>query len=293
MTGATAAATIDRAAADVGIQAWVHARRLGPDLDEVTRGGDELVPMASLYKLPLAACWSDLVADGALDATERLRVTATQRAPGPTGLAALLDDVEVSQRDAVRLMLSLSDNAAAEQVLDLVGLDRLSAWLTTHGLNRTIVRRGSRDSWSVVVEETGGGDVGEAPRRLANTDVDVQTSEYNALLASATTAADMVTVLGRLWEAEHHAMVRDSLRLQAWRHRIGSGFPHDDVGVYGKTGTLGRLRHEAAVIEFPHEHPVAVAVLTKSARPETHQPRVDAAIGAIARAAVTVLRRPL
>jgi len=100
-----------------------------------------------------------------------------------------------------------------------------------------------------------------------------------------------VAVLALLWDHARHEHVRSSMRLQAWRHRVGSGFPHDDVAVHGKTGTLGRLRHEAAVVEFPGEHPVAVAVLTKSARPEIHQPRVDATIGEIARVAVTALRR--
>jgi len=284
-------AELDRLATEAGVLAWVHARRLGPEPDAVDLDGDASVPMASLYKLPLAGCWSDLVAAGALDPTERVRLTATDRTPGPTGVSALLDDVEVSQRDAVRLMLTLSDNASAERLLDLVGADRLNGWLAARGAAATVVRRGTRASWRAVVTETGGGDLAEAPVRLADTDRDVETSEYDATLASATTAADLVTVLAAVWGEEHHGFVRDSLRLQAWRHRIGSGFPHDDVGIYAKTGTLGRLRHEAAVVEFPGEDPVAVAVLTKSARPETFQPRVDTAIGAMARVAVTALRR--
>lgn len=283
---------IEDTAREVGIQVWVHARRLGDDPEVVDTKGSEPVPMASLYKLPLAACWSDLVASGTLEPRQRLRMTPDDRAPGPTGIAVLADDVSVSQRDAVRLMLSVSDNAAAERILAIVGLDRLAQWLVARNLTHTAVRRGSRESWGRVTAETGGGHAGEAPARLANTDVDVQTSEYDTLLASVSTAADLTSVLDSLWAGGHHGWVRESLRLQAWRHRIGSGFPHDDVGIYAKTGTLGRLRHEAAVIEFPHEHRIAVAVLTKSARPETHQPRVDSAIGRIARLAVTALRRP-
>ncbi len=86
--------------------------------------------------------------------------------------------------------------------------------------------------------------------------------------------------------------VREAMRRQVWRHRVASGFPHDDVVVAGKTGTLGRLRHEIAVVEIPGEVPVAVSVLTRSLRPESHQPRVDTAIGVIARTAVHPLRRP-
>lgn len=279
-------------ARDTGIQVWVHARRLGPDSEELDYQGETQVPMASLYKLPLAACWADLVATGALDPSRTIRLSPRSRAPGPTGVSALLDPVELSCRDAIRMMLALSDNAAADAILTMVGLDRLTAWVARHGYDGTVVRRGSAQSWAAVVAETGGGAVEEAPARLAQTEVDVQTSEYDSALASTTTGRDLVAILATVWSADTFSAVRDALRLQAWRHRIGSGFPHDDVTVYGKTGTLGRLRHEAAVVHYPHEDPVAVAVLTKSARAEQHQPRVDAAIGSLARVAVTALRRP-
>lgn len=113
--------------------------------------------------------------------------------------------------------------------------------------------------------------------------------------ASATSAADMCELLAGLWEASDaaHEVVRDAMRHQAWRHRIGSGFPHDDVAIAGKTGTLGRLRHEVAVVEYPNEVPIAIAVLTSSARAEIHQPAVDIAIGELARLAVRSLRLQL
>lgn len=102
---------------------------------------------------------------------------------------------------------------------------------------------------------------------------------------------DLTTMLAHLWTTEYAEPVRTGMRHQAWRHRIGTGFPHDDVTVAGKTGTLGRLRHEMAVIEYHDEVPVAVVILARSLRPQTHQPRVDSAIGVIARLAVNRLRR--
>lgn len=61
----------------------------------------------------------------------------------------------------------------------------------------------------------------------------------------------------------------------------------------GKTGTIGIIRNEVAVVEFPGEHPVAVAVFTRAARAQPSLPVVDAAIGEAARIAVTELRAPL
>lgn len=68
--------------------------------------------------------------------------------------------------------------------------------------------------------------------------------------------------------------------------------PHRGVSGAGKTGTVGVIRNEVAVVEFPHEQPVAVAVFTRAARVDPVLPVVDAAIAEAARIAVTELRRP-
>ncbi len=279
-------------AKDAGVEIWAQARRLGGDHAEANIRADEPVAIASLYKLPLALSWSDQIALGAYRPTDTIVIPVTNRAPGPTGVSTLADPLTLSQRDAVRLMLALSDNAAAEAVLTIVGLDQLGEWLQAHGLQRTRVRRGAAASWQLVARETGGGPARLAPSRLADPNDDVLTSEYDPATASTSTAREMTDLLQLAWSVDHHRWIRESMAVQAWRHRIGSGFPHDDVRVHGKTGTLTRLRHEAAVIEFPHEIPVGVTVLTYATRPETHQPRVDAAIGAVARTLVHPLRQP-
>lgn len=293
----TAMASISDIADDAGIAVHVHARLVGPGVGfgerEVALDADTQAPMASLYKLQLAACWSDLVRKGDLDATERLVLSAQGRAPGATGVACLGDDVALSARDAVRLMLATSDNAAADTLLHRVGLERLDAWLQAQGLGRTRIHLGSADMLRRVIAETGGRDLTEALALLADPHHDRGTSQYDTALASVSTARDLTTVLAQVWREPHHAWVRESMSHQHWDQRIRSGFPHDDVGVAAKSGTLGRLRHEIGVVTFPGEIPVGVAVLTRAVRPEIHQPRVEAAIGAIARAAVNALRTPV
>lgn len=293
----TTAGLLRSVAQDAGITAWVHATRIGgpddgPD-SRVTLAGDEPVAIASLYKLPLAAAWADLTEAGVLQPGERL-LLAGDRTPGPTGVAMLLDDVSMSMRDTVRMMLAVSDNAAGDAILDAVGPERLEQWRRHHGFHAIRIRHGSGDSLRIVQRETGAASTASAERALATIDRDVMTTEYDPILASSSTAAQICEILAHVWTGggPAHANVRDALAHQAWRHRIGSGFPHDDVVIHGKTGTLGRLRHEAAVVAFPAEYPIAVTVLTRAARPERHQPRVDAAIGELARLAVTPLRSP-
>ncbi|MGL5910685.1 MAG: serine hydrolase [Phycicoccus sp.] len=292
-----------------GCRGWVHARPVvGPRGDdeaaerdwteEVALGADEPVPVASVYKLAVAATWADLADAGELDPLERMVLAPADRTPGPTGLSGLLDVVEMSARDVVRLMLTLSDNAAADHVLDLAGgARRVTATMHRWGLAQTVVRRGTRQVFDRIRDETGAGDIESLMAALADIHRDVRIREYDPALASTSTARELTALLALLWRrriapgpAGDH--VRACLRGQVWPHRLRSGFPHDDVVVAGKTGTLGVFRHEVGVVEFPGEVPVAVAVLTRAARPEQHLPVVDAAIGRAAARAVRPLRRP-
>ncbi|NEE57880.1 serine hydrolase, partial [Streptomyces sp. SID8455] len=85
--------------------------------------------------------------------------------------------------------------------------------------------------------------------------------------------------------------MRAAMGTQAWAHRLASGFPYDDVTVYGKTGTFGSMRHEAGVVELADGSVYTAVVFTQAARADKKLPRADAVIGAVARVAVEELRR--
>ncbi len=279
-----------------GVRGWLHARPLSGAGDEVDVDADEAVAIASVYKLLLAASWAQLADHDEIDARARIVMSQGRRTPGPTGVSVLLDDVEVSARDAVRLMLTLSDNASADHVLDLVGLDQVEANIRRWGLTRTHVRHGSAASQLQVQRDTATTDALSALDALSDLDREVCTAEYDPARASTSTARDLTTLLSLMWVGDiapgaNGDVVRDAMRQQVFRHRIAAGFPHDDVLVAGKTGSLGLLRHEVGVVEFPGEIPVGVAVLTRAARPERHLPVVDHAIGEVARVAAQRLRR--
>lgn len=291
---------------EAGVRGWVHARPVGmPDHAPRTDGGhgDEVgvdadvpVPMASVYKVLLAVAWARLVADGELDARARVTVPAQNRTPGPTGLSVMDDEATLSQRDLVTSMLTVSDNAAADVLLDLVGLERVRAVVEDAGLSSTTVFGGVRHHQRLLLEETGAPGFPEALRLLAERPGQVPSAIYDPALSSTTTARDMTTFLAALWRDElapapSGEMVRGLMARQAWRHRLASGFPHDDVEVAGKTGTLLALRHEVGVVTFPGEEPIAVAVLTHALNPAQHLPRADAVIGAVGSLAVRVMRR--
>lgn len=85
--------------------------------------------------------------------------------------------------------------------------------------------------------------------------------------------------------------MRRVLRLQVCRHRLGSGFPSDDVRVAGKTATLLNVRGEIGVVELPDGHRYALAVFTRSSRTALTNPAAEAVIGSTARIAVGQLHQ--
>jgi beta-lactamase class A len=201
----------------------------------------------------------------------------------------------MSLRDLAVSMMTVSDNAAADALLDKVRLDRLAILLRDFGLDHTRVRRGSAGNLRDLQRRTGASDPDAAFAVLADNDQTDPTGVYEAANASAGTARDLTRLLRLLWTGQllsedQTRFVTTTMEQQVFAHRLAAGFPYDGVRVAGKTGTFGALRHEVGVVTLPGGDAYAIAVFTLSARGDRRLPRVDAAIGEAARIAVDLLR---
>lgn len=282
---------------EAGLEGWLYAANLR-DQTAVELTPDEPVAMASLYKLPLLIAFARRWADGGLDPAECRTVRPAEVTPGPTGLTTLVDPVTTSLRNLAVLMATLSDNAAADLVLDAVGLDAVNDVLRAAGLQTTKVRASQADANAALMRQTRVRSLPRAFERLSSNDELFGDRVYDPQLTSPTAARDMVRLLEQLWggrliDGEQLRFVQSTMRQQVWPHRLRAGFPYRSVSVAGKTGTLGALRHEVGVIEFPNEPPYAVAVLTRAARADAVLPIADRTIGEVARIAVWDLRSQL
>ncbi|GAB4587473.1 serine hydrolase [Nocardia sp. IFM 10818] len=299
--GVAERAVVDRIRAvfaDAGCTGWLHARRCDDSAAEISVGGDERVVTASVYKLPLFIAFCRAVDAGRIDPAARITVTPSECTPGPTGIAVLRDPITISRRDLATSMMTVSDNAAADVLLGEIGLAAIDELLGELGMTETRILGGTADMHESLVRDTDTHTTAEAFAALADNDEAWSVSAYDPSYASATTPAEMTGFLNALWSGAILSPAQTEfactvLRSQVWSHRIASAFPHRDIAVAGKTGTIGIIRNEVAVIEFPGEIPVAVAVFTRAARPDPVLPAVDAAIAEAARIAVTDLRRPL
>jgi beta-lactamase class A len=285
--------------ADAGATGWLHAVAVdGTSVDEVNVDGDRPVAIASVYKVPLLVAMMRIVDRGDLDPTERVTLTPRERTVGPTGISTLMDDVTMSWRDLAAMMMSVSDNAAADAILQRVGIDEVGESLRQLGLTRSRIFGGTADAYDLLHIDTGTTDLAAAMSALEDTDKPIDPRAYDPVHASSATAREMTTLLSAVWtdratSAAGCALIRKLMSSQVRPNRLASGFAFPGVTVAGKTGTLGALRHEIGVVQYEGEKPYAVAVFTQSARAAAIQPRIDAAIGLAARLAVDHLRSSL
>ncbi|AYY13651.1 serine hydrolase [Actinobacteria bacterium YIM 96077] len=295
MTGTTAD-RIQRCFDDAGILGSVHAIALH-DHGEIGVLSDEPAVLASVYKLPLAVAYARMVDAGRLDPRATVMLDPETRTHGATGFAAMTDPVTVTWRDAVRSMMAVSDNAAADALLDVVGITRLADVLDDLGLASTRITGGIRDLYASLVDDCGSTSLADAITHVRDLDslADLATFDPANPHNSIGTCRDMTRLLSSLWtdraaSPEQCEFLRTIMAQQVWTQRISAGFPFDDVIVAGKTGTFVGLRHEAGVVEYPNGEAYAVAVFTTSTRARLILPAAETAIAQAAKLAVAHLR---
>ncbi|MFD7819223.1 serine hydrolase [Streptomyces sp. NPDC059785] len=280
---------------DAGVRGWLHVADLRRPTACVTIDPDEPVPVGSVYKVPLMVTFCRLVDSGAVDPRQRVTLGAADRIPGPTGTSLFRDEVSMSLRDLVVLMMTISDNTAAHAVLRRVGTAAVEAACRSLGVPDTHIHGGAATNFERLVTETGAESLSAAMRHLADNDTTLPTAVYDPAYKASATPAGMARLLRAIWtdqaaSAESCAFMRDIMGKQPWGHRLASGFPYDDVTVSGKTGTFGSMRHEAGVVELADGSTYTAVVFTQAARADSRLPRADAVIGAAARTAVEELR---
>jgi beta-lactamase class A len=107
--------------------------------ERLSRRGDEPFPTASLIKVPIAVALMEQVAVGQLSLDDRITVLRIEKVPGAGVLQFLHDGAEITIRDAMWLMLTLSDNTATNLLLSRVEMRRVWDAMEKRGLPRTKV----------------------------------------------------------------------------------------------------------------------------------------------------------
>lgn len=107
--------------------------------ERLSRRGDEPFPTASLIKVPIAVALMDQVAQGQVSLDDRMTVLRIEKVPGAGLLQFLHDGAEITIRDAMWLMLTISDNTATNLLLSRIEMRRVWEAMEKRGLPRTKV----------------------------------------------------------------------------------------------------------------------------------------------------------
>lgn len=274
-----------------GAQGFLHAREVGGER-EVAVAADQPVVLASVFKIAVAVAFWRQVEAGRIDPLERTTVPSRYRIGG-VGTAGCADDVTMSWRDLVHLMLTLSDNAATDVVHRRIGQGAVEAVVADLGMYRTRIIGCCEDLFATIADELGFELAGcELDEELGKVGVDRiwSLAVLDPARTSSSTPREITGLLEAVWQdragdAEGCRQVRASMAQQVWPHRLSSGFG-GEVAVAAKTGTLPAIRNEAGVVTLPDGRSFAVSVFTRATSLAERLPAVDAAIGASARLAV-------
>lgn len=205
---------------------------------------DEVFPAASIIKIPIAIAVYQHVLRKNINLSTRIRVSLDFHTSGSGILRSLSDQVVLSIRDLVVLMLNMSDNTAANVLLSLV---------TRSCVNETL-----------------------RELRIYNTQlgvdrIDVSLAVENPEIIGVTTPRDMTTLLCLLGRGLilNRSLCEDLLtimRRDQNKQRICGLLPwRSDLVISHKTGTLAGVYHDVGLLRFSQGQ-YAISILSKHGR---------------------------
>src|SRR6266568_2906503 len=125
---------------------------------EIAVDADKQVVAASVFKVLVALEAETQFAACRLDPRERVDLHVASRTPGPTGFSLFRDDIDVSLRDLVVAMLTISDNEATDALLRSVGIETVNASAKRLGLGGTVITGDLRTTVNSIGRDAGFGD---------------------------------------------------------------------------------------------------------------------------------------
>ena len=216
---------------EVGVCA-LHAR----SGESLLVNAERSFPAASVVKLFVLVALYQASVDGSVELEDRLQVTGQDHCLGSGVLAHLSDPVSLTLRDLATLMMMVSDNTAANLLIDRLGASRVRRTIERAGLERT--RFGGPIDFSALRNDKAA--LGESsPLDMAR--------------------FMMKLYRGELLPPELTARAMDTLRVQKYVEPMRRLLPVDPyakefgedqaVSVASKTGSLDGVRVEVGFVE--------------------------------------------
>ena len=222
-------ARIEREIAPFKGKVWIYAKNLDTG-DIYSLRGDERVRSASTIKLALMVEAFARVAEGRANWSDEIILTKEKKQPDGGVLQELADDTRLTLRDAVDLMVVVSDNTGANLALDYLTTDAVNARMDSLGLVKTRSLR-----------KIGGGGESKA----------YHDPENKGFGIGVTTPHEMVSLMEKLERGEiiQAAACQEMIGLlKRQQYHEGIGRSLKGVEMASKPGSLDALRSDVAII---------------------------------------------
>lgn len=202
---------------------------------------DDVVRTASTIKVAIMVEAFARVAEGKAKWSDQLLLTTAKKVAGAGVLQEMSDGLRLTLRDAVNLMIVVSDNTATNLVLD---------YLTADAVNERMQGLGFKETRSL--RKIGGGGVSRSGAEAANERYGIGKS----------TPREMVALVERLERGQvvSKAASQEMIALlKRQQHHDGIGRTLRGVAIANKPGALDRLRSDVGIIYAPQGR-IAIAI---------------------------------
>lgn len=201
----------------------------------IQKNSDDIFSSASLIKVPILLAGLSQAEKGLLQLTEELEVADHARVGGSGVLQTMSKGLKLSAIDLMTLMIVVSDNTAANLVIDLIGKESINGWIKSCKLNSTELNRKMMDLKAL-----------------------------KKGFDNKTTARDMAHCLKALAEhsllsGEHTDLALRILDAQQFKNKLANSIDLENVQVASKTGELPGVEHDCAI--FTRKGKMAIAAV--------------------------------
>lgn len=213
---------------------YKNAGRIGIALEwnkkKISVNGDTIFPSASLIKLPILIEGFAQASGKYINLKQLVPISSIQKIGGAGVLQTFSHNSQITIQDLLTLMITVSDNMATNFLIDLLGKDQINNRCKTLNMKNTRLQRDMMD---------------EKARRCG--------------LENYTSPNDILQCLQAI-SYNREPMLEIILLQQQFRDKLPLYFHEGAFLVANKTGELGGVEHDCAIIRYKQEI-VHIAVL--------------------------------
>jgi beta-lactamase class A len=250
---------------------------------EILINADKKFPMASTYKLPILVEIFYQIAEGKLSMDDRVEVMPSDIHIGSGAMVALYDPpLQFDIRNLINMSMRVSDNSAADILLNRVGAENVTQRMKMLGLDSIRV---DRSTLEMILDQSGldYAQFGALPAREVRKRLDAidaataakADEQFNKIDKDTATPADMNRLLEMLVKRKvvdyvaSYRIIEILKECQTGTARIPGLLPKE-IAVAHKSGTLGGSINDTGIVFLPDgAGHLAITVFMKNTKATT------------------------